>query len=1124
MFRKAVDQRTLVVLSVLLLAFSVFGGTALAQFRAGLQGTVTDTTGAVVPGVTVTITNNATGVARSSVTNGSGRYSFTVIPPGEYTVVAKKTGFKNSKLTNVSVTARQTQGLAITLSPGSVSQQVTVTAQTNPAFQTQTASISGQITSQQVQALPQIGGDPYELLRLAPGVFGDGSRSSNGNAVNLPNTTGPGGSNLNIFQIENQVPISANGQRLSENNFEVDGVSVNSLTWGGAAVVTPNQASVQEIHVASNSYSAQDGRNSGAQIDVITKSGTNKFHGGANFLRQTPGLNAYNKWGGPYGAPTVRVDNRFSQFGASLGGPIIHNKLFFMFSYLGLRENTENFASAFLPTPQFMQSVISARPNSFAAQLFSEPGIAPRVNKVLTVPCPTDFAPGDCQQVQGGLNIGSITGAAGQYVNSPVGGGLTNTPDLEFAQFGIPSSNSGNQYNARIDYDLDAKDTLFFTTYITHFRSFGADGSTGSEPAADVANTPLNSAYTLAWNRILSPSWINEARVNLSRFAYNQLTGSASTNFGIPRVEAQGFPFGRLEWGAPYASTTPGIFAENTIDFSDWTTKTVGNHTLLFGAEIIREQDNNNLLGGARPDYVFQGLWNLANSAPIFEQINANPVTGGPADAQRYLRTGDYAVYAQDHWQAKPNLMITYGLRWEYYTPLTEAHGQLSNIQFGSQGLLNSKVVLEDQLYNPQYTNFGPRFGFAFNPERLHNLVLRGGFGLYADRNPEALFENSDQNPPDFASYGICCGGTSSPFVNGKIVLGFGSNHSPLSFPVNPALAVGIDPATGAPNGIAVQIYGAQPNTVNPLVAVYSFDAQYRLPRQWVADVGYSGSSGHHLMRLVNQNYLYPNNPAFYAVYIPQPDVNANYNALLAQATRRFTNGFTFQARYTYSKSLDELSYGGPGAVTNQTYPQDLKSEYGPSDYDVTHYIVADGTYDLPFYRSQRGILGELLGGWELSGIETWHTGFPFTVKDGQSVQTPGGPTLAPIRPTHYCGCARNPTSNFAFMNPGVEFPGGGLKYFTLGTGFPGVGRNSFRGPHYMQTDASLMKRIRLPFLGEGGNLEVRGNFYNLFNQLNLLPIGYFSPGAFADNSSFFGLADGGEAGRVIELQAQIMF
>src|SRR4030095_12357607 len=194
-------------------------------------------------------------------------------------------------------------------------------------------------------------------------VFGDGARAGNGGSVGLPNTTGPGGSNNSIFQTENQVPVTANGQRLSANNYQIDGVSVNSLTWGGAAVITPNQESVKEIQVLSSSYSAEDGRNSGAQIKVVTQNGTNTLHGSAFFKYNDPDLNAFNPYNGPNNAPRVRVNQLFSQFGRTLHGRVVKNQLFYFFSCEGLRNNSTNFFNEFVETPEFRQLIINRRPN-----------------------------------------------------------------------------------------------------------------------------------------------------------------------------------------------------------------------------------------------------------------------------------------------------------------------------------------------------------------------------------------------------------------------------------------------------------------------------------------------------------------------------------------------------------------------------------------------------------------------------------------------------------------------------------------------------------------------------------------------------------------------------------------
>jgi hypothetical protein len=275
----------------------------------------------------------------------------------------------------------------------------------------------------------------------------------------------------------------------------------------------------------------------------------------------------------------------------------------------------------------------------------------------------------------------------------------------------------------------------------------------------------------------------------------------------------------------------------------------------------------------------------------------------------------------------------------------------------------------------------------------------------------------------------------------------------------------------------------------------------------------------------VNQNFLYPQNPAFTAVYFPTPDVNSNYNALLVTLTRQFARGFQFTANYTWSKSIDNLSYGGPGSVTNQTYPLDDRTERGPSDFDATHNFLLSGLYDLPFFKSGRGFLGKLLGGFELNGILQAHSGLPWTPVIGQSISTPGGATLSPTRPITYLGGAGHDTSVDAFVS-GSNFPLGGSHYFDIAdSGFPGIGRNSWRGPRYFTTDFSFVKSTKIPnrYLGEGTQFDIRANMYNAFNKLNLSPITFGDNAAHADNSQF-GRADAGLAGRVVEFQVRLSF
>ena len=1158
----------------LLLSLCAFS--AFAQFKASLQGTVLDPKGAAVAGAKITVVEAGTGLMRETVSSDEGFYRIPLLPPGKYTVTVEAAGFVKAVSKDVVVQAEEPRGFDITLTVGAVTEQVTVSASAE-ALSTENANTGGAISSEEIQRLPQVGRDPYELLRLTPGVFGDGARQGNGNASLFPNNSGPGGSNSSIFQVENQVQVSANGQRAASNNFTIDGVSVNSLGFGGAAVITPNQESVQEITVLSSSYSAEDGRGSGAQVKVVSRSGTNQFHGSGFFKYQDPHWNAFNQFHGPQGEKPTRVNNNFRQFGGSLGGPVWKDKLFFFFSYEGLRSNNlDTSAGTWVETAQFRQLVTGARAGSVTAKILGSPGIAPRIANVLTSTCAGAGIndPTQCQAVAGGLDVGSPTGATGQYVPLDgahfAGGGLDGIPDIQFVQLALPSSTNGNQYNWRVDYNR-GKDQFAFSTYLTRANNLGSDSGGRSRPQADIAQKPQNQTEALAWIRTLSSTMVNEARFNFTRFSFNQVSANSGVNFGIPRVEIEGYNFDRIRFGADRSEATPAVLTQNTYNFRDTLSKVIRTHALKFGFDLSAEQDNNNLLGGARPLYSNVRLWNFTNSTPIFEAINADPRTGGPANGQRYLRSKATAFFAQDDWKVRSNLTVNLGVRYEYYPPLSDAKGQLSNITIPSTGLVNAKVGLANALIPADHNNFAPRIGFAWSPSRFHeNTVVRGGFGVAYNRTDDVLFANARGNPPAFSRFNICCGTAAtdfgSPFAGGVITYVLGSSNSATSYPVNPALGFGIDPKTGGvcanaacTGDQAVEIYGGSPNFRNAYVYLYSLDVEHRLPWRLIATAGYQGSAGHKLTRLVNQNFLQPPSPSFFAVFIPTSDVNSNYNSLNLRMRRPFDRGLQFDFYYRYSKSIDQLSSEGPGAQTNQTDPARPQNEHGPSDFDTTHYVSISGLWDLPIFRGRSDWVGKVAGGWQINGILSAHTGFPWTPTTCviASVPITNAANICPTRPSKLLKEPGRDTSNSAFLTPAANFPGiihpgdrvpdpanpgttisaqcsnanpstrPGFPYFDICTpGAPGIGRNSFRGPNYLGFDFSVAKVFGLPsmkFLGEGGKLELRGNFFNAFNKLNLQPINFNTDQNRIENTKF-GQTAGGLAGRVIEFQARFSF
>jgi hypothetical protein len=1171
-----------------------------AQFKASIQGTVMDAQGNAVPTAQVSVTDQATQVSYHAVTNDQGFYRINELSPGSYTVTVEAAGFKKSTSKDVVVEAEQPRGFDVSLQVGTVSEEVTVVA-SQVGLQTEDASVSGTLTSQEVLTLPQFGRDPYELLRLTPGVFGDASRQNNGNSFILPQQPKtPGGSNNAIFQAENQVQIAANGQRVTANNYSLDGASVDSLSNGGAAVITPNQESIQEIVVTSSSYDAAQGRNSGAQVETVSKGGTNAFHGSALVHFNDKGLNAFNRFYGANNVPLTpikceggaftivaqhcpsRNDQKYRDYAGSFGGPIIHKKLFFFFSYEGLRlSNTVITRSAHLESPAFEKYVQQAEPNSIAAKIFSTPGIAARITttvsetdccSLITNPSDPNYHPlGKWYQ-------------PGTAVGQAVGNGPDGIPDWGVYDLRVPNSSSGNQYNGRVDYTVGSN-RIFASTYITRLNNLNG----GNRPIEDVALQPNNYVGTLGWTRTITSSLLNEARFNFTRFAFDQTTPTGSTNYGIPQIELFDFDIGGFGnagtggtlLGIGQAGTTPGKLAENTFDFRDTVNWIRGNHGLKFGVDITREQNNDNEPGFERPLYQFRGLLNFANDACcFFESLAVDPNTGGQPNGQRHFRSSAYSLFVQDNWKFRSNLTLTFGLRWEYFPPLTETQGLMSNYLFGSQGFINGSVLPVKQLYNPDKHDFGPRVGFAWSPGQLplthqdlrNRLVIRGGFGILYDRPFESEFTNIRQNTPYFAQASPCCffdpGPITGPPPGSGIQYGIGSSNLATSYSPNPNFSFGVAPDgalcanTGCSQITKVDIFGAPPNEPTPYVYVFSLQTQFQLVKNWQLTVGYQGSRSRKLVRTIDLNRFHPGdtfdnnidgvqsasadgvpcgpsnpaclapiqvgNPRFNRVFFPLPDVNASFDALITQVTHQFARGFTFSALYTYSHTIDAAS-NEIGFQQTDPFTQGL--DKASSDFDVRHHLQVSAFWELPLFRGRHDFLGAIAGGWTLGGILDKHSGFPFSALIGSCNTSAdrNGDSYCPDLPFAYKGgVIANPSKqqweNGIFPSPANNF----AAEFVTTTRGAGCGcRNIFTGPGYTSLDLSFGKNFNLPkmrLLGEGAKLELRSNFFNALNILNLEPLAPASAPTDIINAGQFSRPLDGLSGRVIEFQARFSF
>jgi hypothetical protein len=1157
---------------------------AVAQFRAGLQGTVTDSSGAVVNGAKVSVTNQETGKMIETQSNDNGFYTVTGLPPGLYSVNVSLAGFKTSLTKDLDVSAEAVKGLNVTLQAGGASEQVQVNGAAVPEIQTEDANLTGTISEQQVQALPQFRGDPFELLRVTPGVFGLGARDSGGNSANLPNYAGTGGSVFGIYQTENAVQVSANGQRVDANGYTLDGVSTNSQRHGGATVVTPNQESVQEVKVEVNSYNAENGHNAGAVVETISKSGTNNLHGSYGFRLHSPGLNATQRWNGPTGTPQ-RDPQLIRNYFGSVGGPIIKNRLFAFFSFDHMRTSGHNRSQSWEETPDFVSSLTSG---TIAGQLFAIKGAgftdpkpvapppvgpgdpagqSPACKDLGLLDIGADPVNGNCHAIGTNMaDVGSRTGNLGQIVGN-LGGGLDGVADVQLIEYsGKPDTINATQFNGRMDFQATNKDLIAFSVYKSPFLKSFQPGGWVDGRQYNVFNTDAqHDAATALWTRTINSTMINEARFNVTHWFFDELKGNPQAPFGLP-TDAVGF--GNKQLTAGFFGG-PGIFHEATYSFRDTLSKVHKSHVLKFGFGFDREQNNNTNAWGAHPGYHFTNLWSFANDAPDSQNTSTfDPKTGNITSFKKYVRVSDYALFGQDTWKVRPNLTLTLGLRWDYTSPLGEKNNQLSRVVLGqgANTLLDMKVLQGGDFSQPDRNNFGPQFGFAWSPSKFNNkMVWRGGFGVAYTKIGEQRILNAAGNPPSFVATGL----SSDPANSHCCLIYAVSSKGTFAFdgyPANPVVVQNFGanglPLPSSPFYGRPDVNGPVQNLKTPYTYHYSLETQYDLGREWVTSLSYQGSQSRKMQRTINYRLFGfavpqaptdlctpdPGNPTkcdlVGAVNITRSDTNSSYNALLARITHNFSHGVELNANYRWSKSIDFCSYD-ENCGDQQSFPIDQRFERGPSDFDVTHSFTSYVTYELPLFKGRHDWLYTLAGGWKLGTIISLNSGFPWTPVFSFNGATCDNLKLNGIsctsRPGAYLGGAGSDYSTDSFKKTGGNFPKGSLAYFVPpppGVTLPGIGRNSFRGPRYTGIDLSFGKRFilpKMPLLGESAGIEIKANAFNIFNKLNLTPFGFNSGstnigtadpvgGVAPTANASFGQAQSALSGRTIEMQARFSF
>ena len=549
---------------VVMAGIAMLATVAQAQYRASITGTVTDTSGAVVPGATLTLTDNGTNAKQVRTSDNNGFYSFNALPPDHFTLDVTKDGFQARQFADLQLNAEQANSINVQLTVGTKAETVTVSGSAEAALDTDTPNLGQSISEREIQHMPVYQRDVTSLIQLAPGVIADGSKQGGGGGFQSPGTqTGAssgGGGNLghssSIFATENGASANTNGGQFQTNGYTVDGISTVSAVWGGSTIVTPSQDSVGNVKVVTNAYDAENGRFSGALTQITSKGGTNDLHGSFFIQITRPGLNAYQRWNGPASVQAfdpatgakltpaqrglLRDEDRYNQLGGSIGGPIWKNKIFAFFAYEGQSQTVPATGTGWYMTTALAKL---APTNSISSKYLNFPGAAVLGTVIGSATCSNaGLTEGvNCRTIPGqGLNIGSpLTNGLGKqdltYVNpgTPgVGNGLSNTPDIANYTTQNPTSSDFKQYNGRLDADVTSKDHLAFAIYWVPTSTTTHNGGLGYQL---FNHSQVNNAFSVIWNHIFSPTLLNEARANAAGWRYNELESNPQAPFGLPQ-------------------------------------------------------------------------------------------------------------------------------------------------------------------------------------------------------------------------------------------------------------------------------------------------------------------------------------------------------------------------------------------------------------------------------------------------------------------------------------------------------------------------------------------------------------------------------------------------------------
>ena len=1120
--------------------------------NATLLGTVTDPTGASVPGAKVTATQVATSTPYASTTNQSGNYTIPNLPPGTYSVTIEAKGFKKSTQQNIDVLINSSTRVDMSLVTGSVSESIEVTT-APPLLQTDRADISTKLEAHQIENLP-IGTNRnfQSLLNLVPG------------------TTPATYEHSQFFNSQSSLQTRVNGQGRLSNLYQIEGIDDDERT-GLLQIIVPPAEAIQSVDISTNNYDAELGRATGAVTNVILKSGTNALHGSAFEFIQNSAVNARSYFGGPLGHLA------YNYFGGSLGGPIIKDKLFIFGDYLHTVDHeavsstfTIPDSRYFTPNSQGFIDLSGALQSNGTGQIYD-----PRTGDGSAAHPRTKFVNNQIPNDPNLINPVSVKILQMLNVAAAKYGKLTPKADLSNPAnnytTNLPFSKATNSFDIKSDLAINERNHLsgrYSFQRVNTFQAPAFGNFLGGPQGGGFQGNGTQTSYSTGVNydRVFSPTLFTEVRFGVAHLRNTSQPGDYGTNdattLGVPGVNIGGQPFTTGQVGITinggfsnptigYAASMPWIRAESNIDFVNNWTKIISNHTVKFGADVRRVRDDllQDQTFSPRGAFTFSAAQSSSNGA----QTNvANDVASFlfdlPSQTGRDLNTFFPAyrqwwifAFATDKWQVSPKLTLDLGVRWEFYPPATprKAGG------FSNYNPVNNTLVIAGIGGNPSnlgmktvYNYFAPRTGFAY---RLSdNTVFRGGFGISYQPYPDNTYA---YNYPIRANNSYQPNSTSAfaPAVlgDGVTVATFQAGFpAPVAIPIP---SNGIIPATGA---LLSQVYTYIPlDFKNPYVESWNLAVQQALPGNLSMQIAYVANHG--VRSTVQQNINQPSTYGGGSKSDPQNitigrtaatnqfflPFSSNYQGLQMQLTRRFSQGLSFSSAFTWGKGQGYITGGGDDG--GLTFFINQRRNYAPNDFDRKFNFEQSFTYELPFGRGHShlnsGIAAVALGGWKLSGVISIVSGTPFTVTaNGSSLNTPGTTQTAnltkPFHVLHGVGTGTHWFDPTSFSQPaGCTTPYPNCDA-TVGLG--NTGRNKFRGPGYIQNNASLFKSFAIY---RETSIEARLDAFQLSNTPQFSnPNGSLTSGNFGEVTGTVGSGQGSingvGGGRTLQASVKLSF